>query len=106
MQRSSETQHVIESDLVLRVIGALSLVALLLWALACLARRFGLPAGGVARSRRLVRIIETTALPGASALHAIEIGDTCVIVARSPSQVGVLCEVRPETLAAWRASRR
>jgi hypothetical protein len=88
-----------------RFLLAVCVVAALLGLLAVAGRRLA-AGGGAPRGRgRLMRIVETTMLPNATALHAIEIGDTCVVVARGPHHVAFVCEVRAETLAAWRGAQ-
>ncbi len=95
----------IDAELAVRLLGATAAVAAVLGVLAT-ALRFAVRRGAGARGKHLIRVLETAALPNATALHAIAIGDdTCVVIARSAHHVGVVCEVRPETLAAWRASR-
>lgn len=81
----------------LHVISAFGVIVLLLCALAALPYYesfLRLPGAG----RRLVSVVETTALANASCLHVVKILDQYYVVGSSSGQVSVLCPLPKESV--------
>jgi flagellar biogenesis protein FliO len=83
-----------------RAVAALAAIALVLLGLQAvlraLSRRPLLPGS----RGRIVRILETTALPGAATLHVVEIAGRRYVVGRGGGSLSLLCELPVEDPAA------
>ncbi len=51
--------------------------------------------------RRLMTVIETLTLPGATAMHVVRIADRFYVFGRTGTQIANLCEVAPDGIEAW-----
>jgi flagellar biogenesis protein FliO len=80
-----------EASLGLRVLGALTIVGGLLLALRYLAMRFAAQAPPSAG--RMLRVVESAALPGACSLHLVAVAEHRFVVGRSASQLSLLYEL-------------
>jgi flagellar biogenesis protein FliO len=74
----------------LRAFAALIVIALVLLGLHFALRSFGRRAGAPGR---LLRIVETIFLPGASSLHLIAVGDRYYVIGRGNAQLTLLAEI-------------
>lgn len=90
----------------LNYIGALVVVALLLGGLYAVVR--GLARGRVLVSadRRLVTVLESTALSQHAAVHVVKVAGKYVLVGASQGGISTLGEVPAEDVEAWLASQR
>jgi flagellar biogenesis protein FliO len=74
---------------VLRIVGAIGVIAALLYALVVVQRmEFRLPG-----RRRLLSVIETAPLPNGASLHVVKIGDEFYVIGRGSAEVSVLCQL-------------
>jgi flagellar biogenesis protein FliO len=84
------------------MLGALAIIAAVLFSLQFFARtrlrRFAGVGGG---RRRLIAIVETAYLPNASYVHVIKIGDTYAVVGQSANHIAKLADVPADTIGAW-----
>jgi len=80
-----------EASLALRLLGALAVVGGLLLALRYLGTRF--LAHGPSDARRMLRVVESAALPGACSLHLVSVAEHRFVVGRSAAQLTLLYEV-------------
>lgn len=71
------------------VLGAVRLVAL----------RLGGPMLQRPVGARLVTLVETTCLSGATSLHVVRIGERCYLLGRTPSSLRTLAEFPAEEIA-------
>lgn len=88
-----------------RMLGALAVIALVLFALQFVARaglRQRLMTGG---ERRLLTVLETTFLPNASSMHVVKVADRYMVVGRSGGHIATLGEIPAETIDAWLAAQ-
>lgn len=85
---------------------ALLVVALMLGGLYALVR--GLARGRVLASanRRLVTVIESTALAQHAAVHVVKVGKQYFLLGASNGQVNTLGELTPEEVESWLAEQR
>jgi flagellar biogenesis protein FliO len=79
-----------EASLGLRLLGALTIVGGLLLALRYLATRFVAPAPSAGR---MLRVVESAALPGACSLHLVAVAEHRFVIGRSASQLALLYEL-------------
>ena len=81
-----------DAALVGRVLAALAVIGLVLWA--------GAAAG------KIVNVLETTVLPNAASLHVVEIAGGWYVVGRSDAHIALLCEIPADRVAQRLAARR
>ncbi len=91
--------------LAVRMVAAVAVIALVLFALQIAMRGWARRQLSHAHGGRLVTVIETTTLPNAASLHVVKIGDEYVIIGRSGQHIARLGEIAPETVAAWLAGQ-
>ena len=88
-----------------RMLGALAVIALVLFAAQFVARaglRRSLTSAG---ERRLVTVVETTFLPNAASLHVVKVADTYILIGRSGGNITPLGDIAPQTIEAWLAAQ-
>ena len=85
---------------------ALAIVGLLLGGLYMIVR--GLSRGRVIASagRRMVTVLESTALAQHSAVHVVKVGKRYLLVGGSNTTVATLAELDPEEVETWLAQQR
>ena len=85
---------------------ALGVVALLLAGLYLIVR--GLARGRIVASagRRMVTVLESTALAQHVAVHVIKVGSRYLLVGGGNGNVATLTELQPEEVEAWLAAQR
>ncbi len=95
-----------DAALVGRVLAALAVIGLVLWAVQHIARSGARWRLAGAASGRIVNVLETTVLPNAASLHVVEIAERWYVVGRSDAHIALLCEIPPERVAQRLATRR
>jgi len=80
-----------EASLALRLLGALAVIGGLLLALRYLGTRF--VAHGPSGARRILRVVENAALPGACSLHLVSVAEHRFVIGRSATQLTLLYEI-------------
>ena len=85
---------------------ALVVVALMLGGLYALVRGFARGRVLASANRRLVTVLESTALSQHAAVHVVKVGAKYFLVGASNGQVNTIGEVPPEEVEAWLADQR
>ncbi len=86
-----------------RLLAACIVVGLVLYALQIVARGVARRGATAMPGGRIVAVLETTALPNAASLHVIRVAERYLLVARSASQIAMLCEIPGEQVMAAHA---
>ena len=95
------------AGLALHALGALAAIAALLAGLRYLATWPGALALSRAKGRRrLLRIVDSAALPSASSLHVVAVADRYFAIGRSAASLVLLCELSGEEIALHARSDR
>ncbi len=86
-----------------RLLAACAVIALVLAGLQVAVRAMvRARASAGLRGGRLVSVLETTLLPGASSLHVIRVADRYLVIGRSGSQIATVCDVPAASIETWR----
>jgi flagellar biogenesis protein FliO len=88
---------VTETELALRFVAALALIALGLSAFAAIAKRGGIRMA-FSRRERLVELIETTPLPQTGSLHVVKVAESYLVIGRTDGGISLLGEVSREAV--------
>jgi Flagellar biosynthesis protein, FliO len=85
-----------DGSTLVRLLAALGVIALLLFALAAVLQYVPLTRAAGSARRRLVDPIETTALSSVSALHVVKILDRYYVLGSSSGSVCIVCPLEKE----------
>lgn len=85
---------------------ALAVVALLLAGLNAMVRGLARGRASAANRRRMVTVLESTALAPNVALHVVRVGSRYVMIGGSNANVSLLAELEPEDVGGWLARHR
>jgi flagellar biogenesis protein FliO len=89
-----------EGMTVFRIVSAIGVIALLLYALAAVQRMdLRLGRGG----RRMLSVIETAALPNGASLHVVKIVDEFYVIGRGGADVSLLCQLPADRVKSYLA---
>jgi len=87
-----------------RMLGALAIIAIVLFSLQLLVRA-SMRGQIVGRDRRLVSVLETTLLPNAASLHVVKIAERYVVIGRSGGHIAMLSDIPQASIDAWLAAK-
>lgn len=88
-----------------RMLAALAVIAVVLFAVQFVARAGLRQRLSTRGGSRLMTVVETTSLPNASSLHAVKVGERYIVVGRSGNYIAMLCELPPQTVEDWLAAQ-
>jgi flagellar biogenesis protein FliO len=87
-----------------RMLGALAVIAIVLFSLQIMVRtnlRQQISGG----DRRLISVLETTLLPNAASLHVVKIAERYVVIGRSGGHIAMLSDIPQAGIDAWFAAQ-
>jgi len=83
-----------------RIVSAIGVIALLLYALVAVQRiDLRLGRGG----RRMLSVVETAALPNGASLHVVKIVDEYYVIGRGSAEVSLLCQLPADRVKGYLA---
>ncbi len=97
-----------DAGFALRALLALAVVGAVLWALRFLAVRLPVTAfrGRAGGRGRLLRVLESAALPSACSLHVVAVAGHYFVIGRSAANVVLLCELSGDQIGSYARSDR
>jgi hypothetical protein len=100
----------VEFEPAARLLGACVVIGVVLYGLRTVARTLGRTSALAGPGRRIVAVLETTALPNAT-LHVVRVAERYYLIGRGAASLATLCEIAPESIIggyaeADRAARR